>query len=124
MKTGAMVLAVVAFALGDVTPKSNAFNPRGLREERTFAAPGLWLLSPGGKYVATSTGGDSFGLIESATGRDLGAFGDHGGAGRHDGNWGASDRFLATTGSDGTVKVWDATTRKEVGSMKPHSGFT
>jgi WD40 repeat protein len=123
MKSGAMVLAVLAVLLGDVSPKSGTFNPKRLAKERDFAAPGLWLMSPGGRFITTATGIDSFGLIDATTGRELGRLGDHTG-GRHDGNWGRSDRILATTSNDGAVKVWDAITRKEVASLRPHAGYT
>lgn len=123
-----MILAAIAVAIGDVTPRFGNFNPKRLVEERSFAAPGLWLLSAGGKYIASNKDGDSFNLIETSTGKDLGSFGGHGGAGRHDWNWGQSDRILATTAGDGAVKVWDATTRKEIasftGDQQPHSGYT
>jgi WD40 repeat protein len=127
MKVGAMILAAAAVAFGDVTPRASTFNPRRIAEERSFDAPNLWLVSAGGRYIATQTGADAFGLIDTSTGKDVGAFGDHGGMGRHDGNWGQSDRLLATAGSDGTVKVWDATTRKEVVSIAgrdAHAGYT
>ena len=126
MKLAAILLSTLAFIVGDVTPRSGSFNPKRLAQVRSFPAPGLWLLAPGGKFIATMTGGDGVGLIDATTGRDLGVLGDHGGSVRHDGNWGQSDRILATTASNGSVKVWDAVTRKEIGSIKtpPHDGFT
>jgi WD40 repeat protein len=124
MKAGAIVLAAIAVALGDVTPRASWFNPKRLREERSFAAPRAWLMSAGGRFIATTTGDDSFGIIDVASGRDLGAFGAHKNAAMHDGNWGGSDRYLATCDeSDAAVKVWDATTRKEVLSISPHPGY-
>lgn len=123
MKLGATVLAVLAVLLADVSPKSGTFNPKRLAKERDFAAPGFWLVSPGGRFITTATG-DSFGLIDATNGRDFGKLGDHVG-GRHDGNWGRSDRILATTSNDGAVKVWDATTQKEIASLRPHApGYT
>ncbi len=125
MKAAAILLSALAVTLGDVTPRSSSFNPRRLGEERSFAAGGLWLVGPGGRYIATATGTDSFGLIDVATGRDLGAVGEHTGTVRHDGNWGQSERILATCAMDGSVKVWDATTRKEIAEFKsPHPGYT
>jgi WD40 repeat protein len=117
-------LAVLLAAFGpDVTPRLSPFYPRRLVEERTFDAPGLWLMAPGGKVIATAMGGDSFGLIDVATGRNF-ELGDHKPGGRHDGNFGQSERYLATTANDGPVKVWDAVTRKEIASFKPHGGYT
>lgn len=124
MKTAAILLSGLALAFGDVTPRSSAFNPKRLGEERSFSAPLLWLLSPGGKYVATAIDDTGFGLMETATGRDLGSVGSHDKGGRHDGNWGQSDRIFATTSGDGEVKVWDAATRKEIAAFKPHAGYT
>lgn len=125
MKSAAILLAVLAAAAADVSPRASSFNPKRLVEERSFAAPNLWLVAPGGKYVATAIGGDSFGVIDVATGRDAGQIGDSGGGGRHDGNFGQSDRYLATTANDGPVRVWDAASRKEVASFKlPHPGYT
>ena len=124
MKSAAILLSALASVLGDVTPRSSAFDPRRLVEERSISAGSLWLVSPGGRYIATATGADSFGLIDTATGRDVGQVGEHAGTVRHDGNWGQSDRFLATAGNDGTVKVWDAQARKEIASLTPHEGFT
>src|SRR5262245_49071419 len=123
MKTAAILLSGLALAFGDVTPRSSSFNPKRLGEERSFSAPGLWLVSPGGRFIATATDDTGFGLIEAATGRDFGTVGSHEG-GRHDGNWGQSDRILATTGEDGIVKAWDAGSRKEIASFKPHAGYT
>lgn len=124
MKPAAILLSALAFLAADVTPRSSSFDPRRLREERSFAAPGLWLLGAGGKFIATGSGRDAFGLIDATTGRDFGIVGDHGGQGRHDGNWGQSDRILATTSDAGLVKVWDATTRKELLSIEPHAVYT
>jgi WD40 repeat protein len=127
MKAAAILLPVLAALVADVTPRSSNFHPKRLVEERSFAAPGLWLVAPGGKFIATATGGDSVGLIDVATGRDLGVLGDHDNGGRHDGNFGQSDHILATTANDGTVKVWDAATRKEIATFKdpfPHAGYT
>ena len=124
MKSAAILLSALVAVFGDVTPRSNTFDPKRLVEERSFSAASLWLVSPGGKYIATATGADSFGLIDATTGRDLGEVGEHAGTVRHDGNFGQSDRFLAIAGNDGTVKVWDATTRKEIASLQPHEGFT
>ena len=127
MKTAALLLAAAALAATDISPKSGTFNPKRLQQERSFAAPGLWLFAPGGKYVATATGIDGFGLIDVVTGKDLGSIGNHPG-GRHDGNFGQNDHILATTSNDGEVRVWDATTRKEiasfVGDKQPHPGYT
>lgn len=123
MKAAAILLAASTVLVADITPKAGTFNPKRLSLERSFSAPGLWLFAPGGKYIATATGINSFGLIDVATGKDLGVLGDHP-LGRHDGNFGQSDRILATTSNDGEVKVWDATTRKEIGSFKPHAGYT
>jgi len=124
MKTAAILLSGLALAFGDVTPRSSSFNPKRLGEERSFSAPGLWLVSPGGRFIATSLDETTFGLIDAATGRDLGTVGKHESGGRHDGNWGQSDRILATTSGDGEVKVWDAVARKEIASFKPHAGYT
>ena len=124
MKTAALLFSALAALAGDVTPHSSSVHPKRLAEERSFPAPGLWLISPGGKFIATEGPGDSFGLIDGATGRDLGRMGDAMAGGRHDGNWGQSGRFIAITSNDGSVRVWDATTRKETASMRPHEGVT
>ena len=124
MKTAAILLSSLTLAFGDVTPRSSSLNPKSLGVERSFSAPLLGNISPGGKYVATAIDETGFGLIDSATGRDLGILGSHDTGGRHDGNWGQSDRILATTSGDGIVKVWDAVARKEIGSFKPHEGYT
>ena len=124
MKFVALVFAALVSLAPDVSPRSSSFHPKRLSEERSISAAGLWLIAPGGKFIATAAGGDSVGLIEVATGNDLGVLGEHSG-GRHDGNFGQSDRILATTANDGPVKVWDATTRKEIASFKsPHPGYT
>jgi WD40 repeat protein len=126
MKAAAILLPVLAALAADVTPKSSAFNPRRLGEERSFAVTGLWLIAPGGKFIATEAGADGVGIVDVKTGLDMGVIGDHDGGGRHDGNFGQSDRILATTSNGGLVKVWDAATRKEIATFKepPHPGYT
>ena len=123
MKAPAILLSAFLVA-ADATPRSVTFAPNRLALERSFPAPGLWLMAPGGRYIATETGGDSFGLLDAAAGRDLGVWGGHEGAARHDGNWGLSGRFLATCGMDGSVRVWDAATKKQVAIFSPHAGYT
>jgi len=120
----ARALFLAALVLADVTPRTSTFDPRRLAEERSFAVPETWLVGAGGKYIATETGAGSIGLIDATTGRNLGVIDELGGPSRHDWNWGQSDRILAITAHDGNVKVWDATTRKEIASLKPHEGMT
>lgn len=120
----ARLLILAALLLPDVTPRSSNFDPRRLVEERSIVVPETWLMGAGGKFIVTETGAGAVGLIDAANGRDLGQIGDHGGAGRHDWNWGQSDRVIASTASDGTVRAWDATTRKEIASLRPHAGMT
>ncbi|HTF56029.1 MAG TPA: hypothetical protein VK661_02070 [Planctomycetota bacterium] len=124
MKSAAILFAAGWFLFGDVTPRSNSLDPRHLVELRSYPAPGLWLVGSGGRFIATDTGGDDIGLLDAATGRDLGPLTGSGGSGRHDGNWGADGRTFASASNDGTVKVWDAATRKELASLTPHTGYT
>lgn len=124
MKTAAILFAAAGVLLGDVTPRSNALDPRHLVELRSYPTPGLWLVGSGGRFIATDSGAEEIGLLDAATGRDAGSLGGSGGSGRHDGNWGADGRTFASASNDGTVKVWDAATRKELASLTPHTGYT
>jgi hypothetical protein len=120
----ARLLILAALLLPDVTPRSSTFDPRRLVEERSFAVPESWLMGAGGRFIVTETEAGELGLIDAATGRNLGPIGDASAAGRHDWNWGQSDRVIATTSNDGTVRAFDATTRKEIASLRPHAGMT
>jgi WD40 repeat protein len=123
MKFAAILLSGLAIAALDATPRGGTFNPKGLAEERTFPAPNAWLFSAGGRFIATEIDESAFGLIDTATGRDFGQLGKHPRA-RHDGNFGQSDRVLATTGNNGDVKVFDALSRKELLSLaQPHPSY-
>jgi WD40 repeat protein len=116
--------AAASLSLPDATPKEGHFEPRGLAELRSFAAPGVWLVGPGGRFIATNAGNDEIGLIDVATGHELGLLGGHAPTGKHDGNWSANGRILASAGDDTSVKVWDAVTRREINSFTPHAGYT
>jgi len=124
MKSAAILFAVVCVLFGDVTPRSNSLDPRRLVELRSYPAPGLWLVGSGGRFIAVDSGGDDIGLLDAATGREAGQLGGPGGSGRHDGNWGADGRTFASASNDGSVKVWDAVTKKELVSLTPHTGYT
>jgi len=124
MRPIAILFAAASLALADATPKSGQFEPKGLVELRSFVVSNVWLLGPGGRYIATSTGNDEIGLFDVATGRDLGLLGGHAPTGKHDGNWSLNGRILASAGDDTSVKVWDAVGRKEIASFTPHAVFT
>ncbi|HEY3226790.1 MAG TPA: hypothetical protein VGK61_07345 [Planctomycetota bacterium] len=124
MKFTAILFAAAGVLFGDVTPRSNSLDPRRLVELRSYPAPGVWLVGSGGRFIATDTGGEEIGLLDAATGRDAGPLAGHGGSGRHDGNWSADGRTFASASNDGSVKVWDAVTRKEIASFTPHTGYT
>ena len=123
MKIAAILLSGLALASADATPRGGTFNPRILAEERSFPAPDAWLFSAGGRFIATEIGDTDFGLIDTATGKkDAEPLGKHRRA-RHDGNFGQSDHILATTGNDGDVKVFNAISRKELFTIRPHPGY-
>jgi len=123
MRTAAMVLAAAGLALADVAPKDDRTDCRRMGQISAVVADGLWLPSPGGRYVAYYQEND-IKILNAATGKEIGTLQGNGDGGIQDGGWCANGRLLATAGYDAVVKVWDVQTLKEVASISAHAGYT
>jgi len=78
-------------------------------------------LSPAGNGFALYTG-NSVKLFDVSREREGPQLTGHL-ANIHDSGWSRDGRVLATTGYDGTVRVWEAVTGKALATLTAHAGY-
>ncbi|MBI4563538.1 MAG: hypothetical protein HY716_02460 [Planctomycetes bacterium] len=115
--------AGLLFALSvaaDITPGGAAIDARRFVEVGSAPAAAPWL--PGAGRYACARKGNEVEVIDTRTGATTGSLSGHAG-GIHDGGWSANGKILATSGSDGSVKVWDVASLEELASIEMPNGF-
>lgn len=117
---GAWLLACLPL-LADTSPRRPAADYRRFGELFSVGIRRAWYVTPGARYVALQSGADVL-LIDAASGQEYGKLTGHAQS-VHDAGFSADGRFIATAGTDATVKVWDVSTLKEVRSVEAHDGF-
>ncbi len=78
-------------------------------------------LSPAGNGFALYTG-NAVRLIDVAKEREARQLTGHL-ANIHDSGWSRDGRVFATTGYDGTVRVWETSTGKPLATLPAHAGY-
>jgi len=122
--TPLLLFAVCLPAVADTSGRTITVDPRKFTELYTYRPPRVtWQITGGGKYLLSKGPGNSIGVVDVATGKDLGLLKGHTGN-LHDAGYSRDGRFLATAGYDGTSKVWDLQAMKEVASVNAHAGYS
>ncbi len=111
-------LAMPAFA--DTSRRNPGVDPRRFDLIRQIPAAQLNLLSPSGEHVARYVG-NSIELLQ--IGKDTPVTLNGHTMNIHDGGWSKDGRILATSGYDGTVRLWDVEKGQEIVSVNAHAGY-
>ena len=123
MNLRALSLLVVlgSVAVADTSSKRETVDPRQFSLLRSFAAPHASILSPSGRFLMTysGTGGGLYDLSKEQSGVEL----DGQTGNIHDGRFSGDGRYVATSGYDGKVRVWDTASGKEIHSIEAHAGY-
>ncbi len=90
----------------------------------THLQDGCAALSSDGRFLARALyRADSISLEDAKTGKSLGALDGHGWLGVAALAFSPDARTLASSGHDGSLRLWDVGTRKERGRLVGHRGF-
>jgi WD40 repeat protein len=90
---------------------------------RSFGPVRASSLSPAGDRVAVYSG-NAVKLVDVREGKEVFILSGHT-AQIHDSGWSRDGRILATSGYDGTVRIWQVATGRELARLQsPHAGYT
>ena len=116
-----LALLGTAPAGADSTKRREVVDLTRLELLRTIAKGWTHSLAPGGQAFAVFDA-NIVRIIETYDGKELQTLRGHVGL-IHDSAWSRDGRFIATSGYDAAVHVWDVTTGKSVLRLYPHAGY-
>ena len=117
MKT---TLALALAVWCDSSARRPTADPSRFELLRTFSARSS-SLSPAGNVFALYVG-NSVTLFDARADKEPFRLAGHNGN-IHDSGWSRDGRVFATSGYDGTVRVWDVTTGRTLASIPAHAGY-
>ena len=121
----ASVLFIALLGMGpacaDSTRRREVVDLTRLELLRTIAKGWTHSLAPGGQAFAVFDA-NIVRIIETYDGKELQTLRGHVGL-IHDSAWSRDGRYIATSGYDAAVHVWDVTTGKSVLRLYPHAGY-
>lgn len=117
----ALTSMLLELSAPDVSPREELVDPRRFTLLRSFASSHASILSPSGQYLLSYTGNTPT-LVDLRTGRELGRLEGHTGP-IHDGHFSEDGRVVCTAGMDGTVRLWETATLRELHSLSAHDGY-
>jgi WD40 repeat protein len=120
LKGDPYLLGLAAVGLrADTSPCFDAFDPKRIAVLAQHAPGNVFAV--GAKYAALSDNGEVK-ILDPLSGDEKFAFPGHAGE-IHDGEFDRSGLLLATSGSDGSVKIWDLLHGREIRTLRPHPGY-
>ena len=117
MKT---TLALALLVLGDFSARKPFADPSRFELLRSASARAS-SLSPAGNVYALYLG-NSVTLFDVRTGKETYRLAGHNGN-IHDSGWSRDGRVYATSGYDGTVRVWEVATGRSMATLAAHAGY-
>jgi WD40 repeat protein len=113
------VLCAAGIAAADTSRRSDNVDPRRFELLLKVASGRASTVSPAGGMVAMYIG-NNIEIVDTAK-RTVTLTGHT--QNIHDSGWSRDGRFFASSGYDGTVRVWDIAKAKELSSVSPHTGY-